>query len=340
MRAPLALLLPLTLLGCGSQANEAGPAQSAPPTFTPGHAPRSEPPANVVGGFSFAIPETTLAPGEESFPCMIYPLTVDGPSHLVGGAKLNAGLGMHHGNITTRPSTGEGVRPCPPEEQGAFGNEAVDIVNGGAVLFASSTQVEGEEWQSFPDGMGFRVREGFEIVARMHFLNSGAVPLTLAPSYEFFTVDEALVETELGPFAWVFQGFEIPPKSDYTVEAECKLPAPMNVVHVLPHMHALGTAFQAAFLGGPLDGTRFLDSPGYDPEAGVMLQYEPAVDLSQGDGMRFGCSWRNPSDQAIGEGVGVNEMCILFGYAWPPEQAYSVLASGGNACVALAPPSE
>ena len=79
---------------------------------------------------------------------------------------------------------------------------------------------------------------------------------------------------------------------------------------------------------------------GLSVAAGVMLRYEPAVDLSQGDGMRFGCSWRNPSDQAIGEGVGVNEMCILFGYAWPPEQSFSVLASGGNACVALAPPSE
>lgn len=333
--------VPLLFLvcGCGAEAGESAGSSPAP-SFTPGHAPRNEPPAAVVGGFSLVLPEQTLAPGEEAFPCTIFPLVVEGPSHLVGGAKLDAGRGMHHGNVTTRPSTGEGIRACPPEEQGAFGSEAIDIVHGGAVLFASSTQIEGEEWQSFPDGMAYRVREGFEVVVRMHYLNTGSEPLTLSPTYQFFTVDEASVHTEMGPFAWVYQGFEIPPLSDLTIHADCAIPEPMHVVHVLPHMHALGTAFQASFLGGPLGGTRFLDSPGYDPEAGVMLQYEPAVDLSQGDGFRFGCSWHNTYAEPVVEGVGINEMCILFGHAWPPEHAYSVLASGETYCVPLAPPSE
>jgi hypothetical protein len=111
----------------------------------------------------------------------------------------------------------------------------------------------------------------------------------------------------------------------------------MHVVNALPHMHALGTAFFGSFVGGPLDGERWLDSVGYDPEAGVLTQYTPAVDLSMSDEVSFGCSWRNTFDKPIGEGVGDDEMCILFGYAYPYEQSYSAQASP-TGCLMVAPP--
>ena len=51
-------------------------------------------PANVVGGFSIQLPEETLKPGAETFPCYIFPLAISGPSHIVGGGKL-AGQIVH-----------------------------------------------------------------------------------------------------------------------------------------------------------------------------------------------------------------------------------------------------
>jgi hypothetical protein len=54
----------------------------------------------------------------------------------------------------------------------------------------------------------------------------------------------------------------------------------MHVVSVLPHMHALGTGHRAGFVGGPRDGQLWLDSPGYDPENGVLMQFDPPIDLS------------------------------------------------------------
>ena len=106
----------------------------------------------------------------------------------------------------------------------------------------------------------------------------------------------------------------------------------MHVVSVLPHMHKLGTAFRAGFLGGPDDGQVWLDSPGYDPERTVIRQYEPSVDLGQGAGAWFECRWHNTLDQELHYGIGDNEMCILFGYAWPVPASYSVLAKAGH-CV-------
>lgn len=332
-RALTALLAPLALLAC----NGGEPAPSGPPApVAPvGKPPRKSPPKDPVGGFSIQLPELTLAPGDEQSPCFIFPLDLQGPSHFVGGASLTVGPGMHHGNITTRPKTGEGSRPCPKDEGGLAG-EAVDISKGGAVLFGSSTQITGTEWQSFPEGMAYRIKDGFEIVARMHYLNVSSAPVDIAPAYTWYTIAEEAMTQEIGPFAWNFNDISIPPQSSLTVTGTCDIPKPMHIVNVLPHMHKLGTAFQARFVGGPLDGQLFLDSPGYDPDRGVIEQYDPAVDLSQGTGASFSCTWNNTFDKTIVEGIGDNEMCILFGYAYPPENAFTTVADEGH-CVWVAP---
>jgi hypothetical protein len=306
----------LALVGCGGNT---------------GAPPPQAPPPNAVGGFALTLPEVTLAPGEELNRCWVAPLDVQGPSRIVGGARLVTSSGMHHGNIVARPKSGDGLRLC--DQQGSSEEEqATDVLNGGAVLFGSTTQLDGTEWQSFPAGMGYRVGEGLEIVARMHYLNASAHPVTVAPSYQWYTLDEATLTHELGPFVWSYSPFTIPPLADTTVRGDCQFPEAMHVVSVLPHMHKLGTAFRAGYLGGDRDGQLWLDSPGYDPEQTVIRQYDPAVDLSQGAGAWFSCSWHNTLDEELHYGIGDNEMCILFGYAWPVAASYSVLAKAGN-CV-------
>ncbi len=298
--------------------------------------PLQEPPANT-GGFTIQIPETSLAPGEEIEPCWIFPLELTGPSHVVGGAVLHTQPGMHHGNITTRRKTGEGFRECPPND----GDPGTDVISGnGNVLFGSSTQISGDEWYRFADGEGYRVRDDYELVARMHFLNPTDQELVLAPSYEWFTIDEATLINELGAFIWMFQGFEIPPMSTTTVTADCSFTGnhPMHVVSLLPHMHKLGTSLDATYVGGPFDGQKFLDSPGYDPDNGVLAHYDPPVDLGSAGGLTFSCTWTNTLNKTIVEGVGDNEMCMIFGYAWPVDRAYTAYATPGD-CILFPTPS-
>jgi hypothetical protein len=214
----------------------------------------------------------------------------------------------------------------------------MDILNGGSVLFASSTQVHGTEWRSFPDGMAFRIKDGFEIVARMHYLNASSQPVTVAPHYEWYTIAESAVTQEIAPFVWAYRGFQIPPQQTYTVKGVCRLPADMKVVNAMPHMHKLGIAFHAGFYTGPLDGQSWLDSPGYDPDRGVIVDYDPAVDL--GHGAFFSCTWDNTYDQTIVEGIGMNEMCMLFGYAYPPANAYTLIATSDDpaTCIVASAP--
>ncbi len=326
-RAPILLLL--AFAGCGGSG--AG--------FTQGHPPARQPPANAVGGFTIQLPSVTLMPGDEILPCYIFPLELSGPSHIVGGATLDTTPGLHHGNITTRPKTGDGMRNCSDADS-AGGSEALDIINGGAVLFGSSTQFVGQEWQSFPAGMGYRIKDGYEIVARMHYLNATSSPMTVAPSYQWYTIDEAALTQELAPFIWEYTQFSIPPGATLTVTGDCTFPFdthPMHLVNVLPHMHKLGIEFDAGVTGGPMNGQLFLKSPGYNPDQGVLTQYDPAIDLSNVEGVTFACTWRNTLDQTVVEGVGNNEMCMMFGYAYPPSAAYSALAGPGS-CVMSTPP--
>ncbi len=326
----LGILLVGLGLGCGPL--PMGPDASLPaiPTAKP---TAKQPPDHVVGGFVAEVPPTTLAPGEERFACYIFPLEISGPSNIVGGASLTIQAGMHHGNVTTRPQTGAGLRKCPPKDSGL--NSGSDVAAGGTVVFGSSTQLVGSEWQTFPPGMGYRVKTSHEIVARLHYLNASSKPITVAPKYQWYTIDESSLKTELGPFLWTYTGFAIPPHVAQTVTGSCTFPHPMHLVNLLPHMHKLGTHFSAGYLGGPLDGKSFLESPGYDPDNGVLVQYDPAVDLGLGDGARFSCTWNNTFDKTIVEGVGDDEMCMMFGYAYPPGNAYSVIASEGDNCVAL-----
>lgn len=308
------------------------------PALPSGRLPVPKAPDNAVGGFAIELPAVTLQPGEEQEPCYVFPLTINGPSRLVTAAVLTTQSGMHHGNITSRAKSGEGLRTC---SGGSLGEVTSEIFNGGTVLFASSTQVHGTEWQSFPEGMAIRVPDEQEIVARMHYINASPKPVTIAPRYQWYTIAESDLKQRLAPFAWSYLDFHIPPHSPLTVSADCALTRPMYVVQALPHMHALGRRMTIGLSGGPRDGQLLMDNDTYGTRGeSDIRQWDPGVDLSQGGlgtGFSFSCSWYNTFDKVIQEGVGDNEMCIIFGYAYPPENAVTAAASEGIDCVSFIP---
>lgn len=304
-----------------------------------GRPPPAAPPANSVGGFEIELPRLTLQPGEEREVCFAMPLLLRGSSRLVNAGVVTTGPGLHHGNITTRSKTGEGVRECSTGNQADL---ALEIAAGGSVLFASSTQVQGNEWQTFPVGYAFRVGDDQEIVARMHYLNASTRPIVVSPRYQWFTIAPADLRLEIGPFAWSYYKFHIPARSMFTAQADCPFSRPMNVVQVLPHMHALGRRFTLSFLGGPRDGQAILDLTDYGTRGETDIrQFMPAVELTQGgrgDGVRFACTWQNTFDKVIEFGVGDNEMCIVFGFAYPPQNAYSAGVTEDIDCLPILPP--
>jgi hypothetical protein len=311
------------------------------------HPPLQDAPANPVGGFSIDLGDPSIpnivgasptdpievAPGAELFPCVVFPLVLQGTSHIVAAGKVTVSPGLHHGNITTRPSDGTaGIHACANTSwtTDVIGSEALDVLQGGQVLFGSTTQIKTTEWESFPPGMGFAIADGQQIIAHMHYLNPTSGTLAPKPKYQWYTIDPATLTQQLYPFAWEMKGFSVPPNTKQTFTSQCTTSQPMHIVNVLPHMHQLGVGLDLAYLGGPKAGQQFLTSPGYAPDSTLQMQYTPAVDLSQGTGFSMACTWNNTTGQTIVEGTGINEMCMIFGYGWPQSGTYSAVFTPGG----------
>ncbi|MFI5043018.1 MAG: hypothetical protein ACHQNA_14430, partial [Acidimicrobiales bacterium] len=344
----------LALLACGASPGSPGLAGASTDAGTAteaglpqAHPPLQQGPAHPVGGFSVDLGDPSIPnlvgaaptdpiqvpPGGELFPCVVFPLVLQGTSHIVAAGQLTSSPGLHHGNITMRPSDGmAGIHACANTSwtTDVIGSEAFDVLAGGQVLFGSTTQIKSNEWESFPPGMGFAIKDGQQIIAHMHYLNPTSQQLTPVPKYQWYTIDPATLSQQLYPFAWELKNFSVPPHTKQTFTGQCATSQPMNIVNVLPHMHQLGAGLDLGYLGGKMAGQPFLSSPGYAPDSTLQVQYTPAVDLSQGTGFSMACTWDNTTGQTIVEGTGINEMCMVFGYAWPKSGAYSAVISPGD----------
>jgi hypothetical protein len=52
--------------------------------------------------------------------------------------------------------------------------------------------------------------------------------------------------------------------------------------------------------------------------------------------IRHECTVVNELDQELVYGIGVNEMCTLFGYLYPPQaQQLGIILNGGTECISL-----
>ncbi|MCX5747666.1 MAG: hypothetical protein NT062_34815 [Proteobacteria bacterium] len=69
----------------------------------------------------------------------------------------------------------------------------------------------------------------------------------------------------------------------------------------------------------------------------MLAYYDPPVDLTASSGIKFSCTWQNTFDRTIVEGIGDNEMCMVFGYAWPVDKAFTAYATP-DTCVMFATP--
>ena len=137
-------------------------------------------------------------------------------------------------------------------------------------------------------------------------------------------IDPAEVETTLTPFQLIYRPLDIPPQSESMFESSCDVrsafeelfanqPFEMKLHYLLPHYHALGTELQVEIKGGPNDGQQLLDLGAYRPEPGGVV-FDPPLDLSDADGFTFRCGFNNPRDEAVGWGIGDQEMCEALGF--------------------------
>ncbi|KYF84272.1 hypothetical protein BE11_00435 [Sorangium cellulosum] len=290
-----------------------------------------EPPRS---GFRIIAPPRTLAPGEETTFCLSWPFPAL-VNTTVHAARVYTTAGLHHSNVIAKPvNPAFGPNPypgCHPGADDPFG-ALPDVIPD--VLFASSTQVVGEETLAFPPGMGFTLDTSREIATSVHLLNPSAEPAVVELAYDFFTMPLSERAEELVPFVINVNDFLVPPRATRSVGATCSTFGG-NIVSLMPHTHRYAEAFDVDIVREDGGDTRIYEGGAFDLEGDIEV-YRRAVALEEGDSIRYACRFRNTSEHDLRFGLGDNEMCTLFGYMYPPEKQLGAFAArDGEPCTSF-----
>jgi len=235
----------------------------------------------------------------------------------VDRVSMSAGPGWHHSNWFYVPAgtfpVDDGAWECGDDF------DTITAALAGGVLFAQSTQAR-EETQQFADGAALVLPADAVVVSQIHLVNAGDRAIDTGVTIELGTVAERDVQIRLRPLSFDFHRLAIPPQQVSRFETECDLaaaiggPLDMSLYYVLPHYHSWATGMDIELSGGERDG-----EPIYTIESGIGeplgSTLSPPLSLSGGAGIRFSCTYDNPSERTIGYGNSRDdEMCIFLAF--------------------------
>jgi Copper type II ascorbate-dependent monooxygenase, C-terminal domain len=263
------------------------------------------------------FPSVPLASGEEvTTLCLAWTLGNE-ETIFVDSVTMNAGPGWHHSNWFYVPegtfSVDDGLWECGDEF-----NQFKAATEGG-VLFAQSTQAT-DETQSFGDGAALELPPRSVVTTQIHLLNASDTAIETGVSMRLGAVPEEAVRIRLSPLSFTFQQLAIPPQKRSRFETACDMenalgaPLDISLYYVLPHYHAIADGMNIEILGGDRDGEpiHVTESQIGEPLGATL---SPPLSLAGARGIRFSCTYDNPTDRTIGYGnAGRDEMCIFLAF--------------------------
>lgn len=286
--------------------------------------------------FEHAFDPQTVKSGEEiSGRCESW--TLNNPESIwVNTVRLVNDGAYHHSNWFFVPNT-DYTQPDGTWDCNAAGFSELKAALDGGVLFAQSTQST-DEPQKFPEGAAVRIPPYSRIIASTHLLNASSATVTTTLHLTIEAIKKEDVNVALVPFRLTYHDLHIPAHMQAKFESKCDFktasmtpgkPFSMKLYYVLPHYHKLGTEFSIAKLGGPDDGAALDALQGFNGEANGKT-FDPPVDLSMNNGFTFSCSYRNPTADEVGWGIGNQEMCEMLGFADSPLVYDGYVKDGDN----------
>jgi len=164
-----------------------------------------------------------------------------------------------------------------------------------------------------------------KVIGGTHLLNVGPAPVDSNAFMSLDIIHPKLVELVLTPFRLSFLDLKIPPLAESRFTAVCTdfgaryqaatgTPLDVKLHYALPHYHYLGNYFSLNFEGGPFDGSPVYEHNGFDGAANGRT-YDPPLDLTGAETMRYTCGYDNWRDVEVQWGIGDQEMCVMLGFA-------------------------
>jgi hypothetical protein len=305
----LAATAVLLLAGCSG---DNGAALGSPPATDPsgnGDAATTAGDAGSTIGKTHTVSTegVTLSPGEERVVCIDRRLSSDEPADIVGmSSELTEG--GHHLIFYKSTATEETTTPVPCS---SFRGVFTGMV---PLYIAQKPHTE----LRFPPGVAYTLPAHQMVRIELHFLNTTDKPLTVTSTVH---LDEAKQGTVVDHANLLFYGnlnIRIPPLSAATVGPTFRAFAAKSphIFGLTGHQHHRGTGVTIE-LGSP-SGTMVPVYANQDWADPPLTIFDPPIATEPGQGLRYSCTYYNPTNQTVSFGEGANqEMCFLWAYYYP-----------------------
>jgi hypothetical protein len=272
-------------------------------------------------GFQIRAQGTTIPPGDDLEFCEVAEIPGDpSQTYYVTSIELANGNQSHHLIVSA---------PIP----GGFADAALQALNVGDRVECLRAEAQfGADMQrvhiiqqpygklEFPTGVGREYHGGQRIVFDYHYLNTTTEDVQSKSAMNMHTTDAANI-TQIGQnFSFFNYTVDVPAGQSGTFTGECHFKEDVKVSQITRHTHRWGTDYSVWFSGGDRDGEHIWTSDDWQHD--VDFDFSEPLLMKAGEGFRFQCSYQNNETRSIRFGSSANdEMCILFGVAWPASNA-------------------
>jgi hypothetical protein len=170
----------------------------------------------------------------------------------------------------------------------------------------------------YPQGIGRSLKSTDNIRLNVHYINTTNGTLTAALHVTVDYVDASAVDTLAAEVFLNAVGITVPPGVS-TQTFTSTMPYDIKLLGAGGHMHRRGTHFDAVTVASadPTSVRHVYSTDTWDEP--VSAGFDPPMDLSSGDTIRWSCSYANNTGQTLtfGESAATNEMCIFGGTYYP-----------------------
>jgi hypothetical protein len=177
--------------------------------------------------------------------------------------------------------------------------------------FVAGTQWPRLDYQ-FPPGVALRLpaNTGFDL--NSHYANKSDDMIAGEVYANLHTVDETEVQYAAEILQLNNRDLSIPANQVTTIDKTYYFDEDVNIFQLYSHAHSKMTEFKVYQVGGERDGELIYIS--FDWEHPPILQLDPPLQLSAGQGLRLETTYDNDEDRNLGFGLrSTDEMMILFG---------------------------
>jgi Copper type II ascorbate-dependent monooxygenase, C-terminal domain len=306
-----ALIAALVLSACSGD-NDIGVDNTPPPSGDAGDGTDSVTPKGDAGtpvgnSYSVALGPVSLAPGEEKVVCVDRRLPTD---HAIDVVKIAADLtlGGHHLVFYKSDVTTENTTPTPCRSfQGVLGSSA-------PLFIAQKAHTE----LNFPSGIAYSLPAAQMVRVEMHFLNTTSSDLAVTGTVRLGEAVNGTVTDHANLMFYGTLGITIPPMATQTIGPKFHAFKSGNpkIFGLTGHQHHRGTGFTIEL--GAKDGAMNMVYENHDWAEPPLTVFDPPIATSAGQGLRYTCTYNNPTNSTVSFGEGANqEMCFLWAYYYP-----------------------